>query len=166
MKKVLFLGFILAILLLAFPQGVTAATTGSVTVDASIADSIDFTPSVTTITWPLVFTPSPINTLDPAVTFAVTSNRPWKINVDDKDGATAGHLTPWGGSGYSGTPLFNALHVGSVNLDTAGGGIILSGEKGSSSPTTSFTQTLVDTDAAGPTYRIVLTFDIMDNGGS
>jgi hypothetical protein len=166
MKKVLFLGLILAILLFAFPQGVTAAVTGDVTVDATIAESIDFTPSTEAVSWDLSFVApnGPINVKDPAVSFGIVSNRPWKITVTDADTDTAGHLTPYDGSGYSGIELYNPLIVGTINMEGGTGGTILSDVKGTYTKTTSFTQTLIDTDAAGPTYRIVLTFDIMDNG--
>jgi hypothetical protein len=107
----------------------------------------------------------PTNVKDPAVSFGIVSNRPWKITVKDTDTDTAGHLRPYeSGSGYSGLALDSPLIVGTINMEEGTGGIILSDLKGTYTKTTSFTQTLIDTDAAGPTYRIVLTFDIMDNG--
>jgi hypothetical protein len=94
MKKVLLIGFVLAILLLAFPQGVLAAepdtATGSAVVSAEITSYITLavTPPPT---WELEFDANECGTGDPtgagcnqladAIKFDISSNDGWTLNV-------------------------------------------------------------------------------------
>jgi hypothetical protein len=80
MKKVLLIGLILAICILAFPQGVLAAD-DSATVNANIATSLDFTAAGPVGTWDLQ--PSGDTTTASnadGITFFVNSNGAWGVH--------------------------------------------------------------------------------------
>ena len=92
MKKVLLIGFILVILLLAFPQGVMAADdTGSATVSATISDYITLHVDTPTA-WVLSFTANgcggddACNQKDDAISGTVHSSDDWTL-------ATVAHAT-------------------------------------------------------------------------
>ena len=117
MKKVLLIGFVLAILLLAFPQGVMAADTGSATVSATISDYIDLVVTrASSDAWVLDYTVAQCdgssttgcNKLANNIQFDINTNSAWQLRLL-QDAAKDGYLT----SGT--TPLTNRLTIGPVN---------------------------------------------------
>jgi len=99
MKRILLLGIILVICILAMPQGVSADPTGTgdVIVDANIVSSITFIPTGMIVgTWQLYYDPTdvgtppvsqgPVNTYEDAVHFDVDSNTPFDIQVEETGG--------------------------------------------------------------------------------
>jgi hypothetical protein len=173
MKRVLLIGIILAILILAMPQGVSAASTAVVT--AQVKDYISFTAVGPVSNWPLYFAvvpgvaesaSAPDNYQIGALALSVTSNTPWKIQVSGESG---GYLRPYAGSAYTGTPLVNPLGIGKTAYQAVTGSLTtLQDETGTATTTYTDTynykQTLAVTDITGPTYRTVLTFDCSFNG--
>jgi len=93
MKKVLLLGLILAILLLAFPQGVMA---DDATVNANIvATTGDFSATYASHVWALAAGPATTTEIVPVVLTITDCNQLWDIIAWDADGTTAGHMTEW-----------------------------------------------------------------------
>ena len=91
MKKVLLIGFILVILLLAFPQGVSAFDAEPVTVTANVQQVMQCTAS----------TPDAqtfargTNFVNDIFTLTVTSTNNWDLTADDaKSGTDTGHMVP------------------------------------------------------------------------
>jgi hypothetical protein len=122
MKKVLLIGFILVILLLAFPQGVMASDSGSATVSATITNYIDLIVSgPATSPWVLDYTvtqcDAPINTqvgcnkLSNEILFDIQTNAAWKLRLME-DVTYDGYMK----SGT--TALTNPLYIGPVNSGT------------------------------------------------
>jgi|WetSurMetagenome_2_1015567.scaffolds.fasta_scaffold865654_1 hypothetical protein len=105
MKKILLLGFILAILLFAFPQGVLAATDSKgAEVTASVADTCIVTASFTEPTGGWILERNAPNALSPGIHVTVDSSSPWGLVAsDEKTGLTKGFMTS-GGSQLS-TPF-------------------------------------------------------------
>jgi hypothetical protein len=82
MKRVLIIGFILAILILAMPQGVLADTkTSGVTVNANIQNVLDFTATNGGGSEGWTMTRGTTNTITNGVGFDVKSSAPWSITV-------------------------------------------------------------------------------------
>jgi len=122
MKKVLLIGLILAILLLAFPQGVMALDTGSATVSATISDYIDLVVTrASSAPWVLDYTvtqcDAPLatttgcNKLIDNIQFDINTNAAWKLSLL-ADADKNGYLTS------DTTPLTNRLTIGPVNSGT------------------------------------------------
>jgi hypothetical protein len=94
MKKVLLIGFVLAICVLAFPQGVMALEK-PVTVDATFAvktfqfDAV--TNSASPAVWPWVLSVGPDNINNDALKFTVDSSRLWEITAYDYNYAATHH---------------------------------------------------------------------------
>jgi hypothetical protein len=183
MKRVLLIGIILAICILAMPQGVLAATSGGgaaqqADVTAKIASYIDLTVSGPgTTTWNMAFIPltdecalgggTPFghcNQLTEAINFALSSNDGWTVNSKAnptfggwmwKDGTTIPHLVNMLQIGPDGSSAYVTTDV-DRSLKT-----------GAKTASTSFKQTLrqvVDiNDDATNTYKITLTFNAVTN---
>jgi len=162
MKKVLLLGLILAILILAMPQGVLAATgTGSATVSASIEDYTTLSvvqPSL----WTMSFANNPIqcdsvatcNLKDNAISGTVYSSDDWTL--------TAHADAPYQmGASSTGPYLTNLLYIqtesgwGDLNVPGTiahGAGNLAVGEPFAND----LKQTLADADRSDLGYSIVI----------
>ena len=118
MKKLLLIGVILAILILAMPQGVLAATQAPV-VNANIAHTLVFTapsPSLWTLGRGATATDNLLSSGPGAIPIGVDTANKWELKaIDANAGGTAGHqahMIPT--SGFTPTyavPLENALQV-------------------------------------------------------
>jgi hypothetical protein len=167
MKRVLLIGIILAILILAMPQGVSAATNTPLTILATVPQSIEFVPTWTATSWPLSFvSPGPTTTTDSdALHFVVTSNAPWAVTAADTDATnTNGHMAPYVGTAYGTPVLVNELKVGGI-AHLTNTGILLHSDTATGVTTFDepLAQTLVSSDSSVPGYRIVLTFNCVPN---
>jgi hypothetical protein len=169
MKKLLLLGLILAICILAFPQGVLADTTAGVTVNANFANFLCLTASGPS-TWTLDYSQlGYVNTIPAAsgIKLYPDANQAWKITV-----YSAAH----GGKFYSTTAsdtLNNLLQIENsdaggtfVNVGTTAttAPLIASDTLGTFSKQRALQQVLdITHDVAEPDYSITLTFDIAPN---
>jgi hypothetical protein len=173
MKKLLLIGLILAICVLAFPQGVMALD-DSVTVNANLPlQTFAFDASINTgvgPTWPWVLQPSTANTNPGAINLTVVSSRQWDIAAWDANGNTApriaGHMF---GDGHTLTNAFeiqmggtngNLGSLGPITTFATPGNPILSGNPlvGSQSDYANIMQTTVAGDFGSPNYAITLWF--------
>jgi hypothetical protein len=93
MKKVLLIGLILVICVLAFPQGVMADLS-SAAVNANIVQSLSFGATGPGGVWDLQAGPATTTTTTDAqgIKFDVTSNGAWNVNV--KSATNTGHMKP------------------------------------------------------------------------
>jgi hypothetical protein len=165
MKKVLLIGLILAILILAMPQGVSADTA---TVNAAVVESLSFSAAGSNVTsWNLYyFAPGPVNTNTGGLNLAVSLNNPWHITLS---GDNSGHLQPYVSGTYTGLPLFNPLHIVNGGDDQAVSGTT-STIFTSATATDGWTrhydyqQTLVVTDDPNPNYQIVMNVGLVNDG--
>ena len=171
MKKVLLIGFVLAILLLAFPQGVMAAVSDgdSAIVTATIADYIDLVVTGPS-TWGLTYTatqcaiPSDYtncNQLTNAISFDISSNDGWALSVLGDNTGNQGFLRS---SGTGAASLQRRFLIGPdsssnyVTVETTKQLHI--GVLGDTVPfTKNLQQTLAITDDATKTYTLTLVFD-------
>jgi hypothetical protein len=131
MKKVLLIGFVLAILLLAFPQGVMAAAPVPVIVSATYTSTTVFTAATNATAFPWTLTVGP-NSNPYALEFGLETLDKWTVTGEDTslnrgtiahhDGCMTGsvaHLISYfemdAGSGYStfATPL--VIKAGNAN---------------------------------------------------
>ena len=100
MKKLLFIGLILAICILAFPQGVLAANFGAaggpVAIDATYGEGVGTTFTADLVkdsgvwSWDLVA--GSYTEKDPAIHFVVTSLAKWEVTASDTGAGTKGYL--------------------------------------------------------------------------
>jgi hypothetical protein len=171
MKRILLLGIILAICILAMPQGVLAATAssgGSAVVSATIEDYINLVvtgPSVWTLSYTASACGDHCNVLSPGIKFDISSNDGWTLTAS-KNGPNDGYLK-------AGTyNLANRLFIGPnpyaapenwISTDAAHK--IETGLKG---VTPQFSRDLQQTlsindDANLGTYSITLAFDATTN---
>jgi len=162
MKKLLLIGFVLAILLLAFPQGVLAAAPKAVEVNASYGIA-----SVTTFDahlWDTMPTPWGLSVGDNTgnyMQFHLSTMDDWSVTGSDTSGsATTGYMV---GSEHSlKTPfqIYSTFNGGFRDFTTPG----LKIKEGASSTANqdwqeAIQQTVTNTDYASSTlYKIVLTF--------
>jgi hypothetical protein len=166
MKKLLLIGLILVICVLAFPQGVLA---DSAVIEASVVQSLSFSAAGSNVTsWNLYyFAPGPINTNTGGLNVAVSLNNPWHITLAGS-GTPAGHLQPFGSGGYSGTSLNQALHIknGADDQVVGAGATIFTSVLGTDGWTRhwDYVQTLVVTDDPATNYRIDLVVNLVNDG--
>jgi hypothetical protein len=166
MKKLLLIGLILAICILAFPQGVMAAQTAPVTVNAQFSDFLCLTASNPVNTWTLDFSQlNYVNTLSAAngITLNPDASRTWKITV--YNATDRKFFSP------TATPhlLTNVLKIATTDANDAFTDIgtsvtplmVASGNQGTFAIKRGLQQSLnIVNDKAASDYRIVLTFDI------
>jgi len=117
MRKVLLIGFILAILLLAFPQGVMA---DDAIVNANVAAiPYSFSASYEGGMWSLTTGMTNVDTIPIVVT--ITGNQYWDISAVDADASkpgTPGHMYEWNAaSGYTGSEELNHALVITDNIN-------------------------------------------------
>ena len=168
MKKVILIGLILAILLLAFPQGVMAAT-DTAAVSATIADYIFLDVTGPTSAWPLEFTHvtnecdavPECNQLTNAISFAINTNDAWFLTAKQDSTGQVGRLLS--GSTYLTNPLYIGPNTANNYVTVVSADQLL--ESGTTvGVITPFTKNLRQTLAIGDqsalgTYSITLTFD-------
>jgi hypothetical protein len=94
MKKILFIGLILAILLFAFPQGVSAAESDSATVVASVESKLDCVATHPAGTWALTRGQNNFLYGSDAVSLTVDSTTDWTLTASNSapEGADDGHM--------------------------------------------------------------------------
>jgi hypothetical protein len=154
MKKLLLLGLILAICILAMPQGVLADTA---TVNANVVQFTDFTASGDVSGWNLYYgNPGPVNTQTDGLTLNVIANNPWHVTVL---GTNGGKMMPFGSGGYTGTALTNALNIDTQQVTGSAVDLASGGRTSSWSQSYDYVQTLEATDQPRTDYQIVLTLD-------
>jgi hypothetical protein len=168
MKKLLLIGLILAICILAMPQGVLAATDdGFAVVSANINDyvSLIVTPPGN---WPLAYDATTCgaacNELAPAIGFAVSSNDAWTVrSLDDtlQDGFMVGKAS-------TNTPLANRLLIG-PDTSTAYVNLIINQDLQTGTMSGSFTKNLRQTlaitdDSRNNPFTITINFDVTTAG--
>jgi hypothetical protein len=178
MKRVLLIGIILAILILAMPQGVSAATSSggaaqAAEVTATIADYITLVVTGPASTWMLNFDNNPVqcdsdakcNQLNNAITFAISSNDGWTLSAVGDNSGNIGFLKTSESPFLS---LVNRLKIGPnptaayVTVETTK--TLQTGTLGVTPPfTKNLQQTLAITDDATRTYHLTLTFDATTN---
>jgi hypothetical protein len=169
MKKVLLIGFVLAILLFAFPQGVLAATDdGQATVSARISDYITLT--VTNPgDWPLAYDANQCGGTEHCnqgapIGFTVSSNDQWTVRSltdTDQDGFMVG-------SDDASTPLAELLLIGP---DVSAGYVDLTDNRDlqTDSMSKSFTKNLrqvlaITDDSRNNPFTITINFDVTTQG--
>lgn len=162
MRKLLLIGLVIAVCMLAFPQGVMAASV-PITVNANLGNYIEFTAAGPSVDWELNYlnVPDPfVNTLSNAISFYGESNVPWRVTVE---GDHNGKFTdPGSGASFS---LTNPLKIsnddiGEVYVDTYPGTTIATGNAGSfSEMSRNLQQTLTAADLPSNNYSIILTID-------
>jgi hypothetical protein len=166
MKKLLLLGLILAICILAFPEGVLA---DEAIVNANVVEFTNFAATGNPALWDLYYAPvtgvtqsasAPINTFtDGLSSVSVISNNPWHITVTGENG---GKLMPYSSGGYTGTALTNAIHIvnGSTDVtvsNTAQNLVPSTARTAGWSSKYDYVQTLAAADDPRNDYRQVLT---------
>ena len=165
MKKLLLIVFVLAICILAFPQGVLA---DNAVITATVEQSLSFDALGSNVTaWALnYFPPGPINTNTVGLNTAVSLNNPWHITLAGS-GTPAGHLQPYG-SAYFGTALVNPLHIvnGADDQAVGAGATIFTSAVGTDHWTRhwDYVQTLAVTDDPRTDYRIDLVVSLVNDG--
>jgi hypothetical protein len=165
MKKVLLIGLILAICILAFPQGVMAAGSDTAEVTASIDSIADIVATFTATPWALTrlatgLTPN----LNPnAITVTVDCNNDWDVTVADTKVTDKGYMVsaskkltdPFYLEDGQGTGIFATLT-----------GVAWITESGNSQPLTTYYYDVyqqvenVD-DAAEGSYSITITYTLV-----
>lgn len=116
MKKLLLIGLILVVCMLAFPQGVMAVNTANTaTVDATVKT---FAKIDATFNGPWELKRG-ANNLDNGITVTVDSNTPWTTKAEDL--TNSGYLTPTVGAALT-APLYikGGALTSAVDLETAG----------------------------------------------
>jgi hypothetical protein len=162
MKKLLLIGLILAILILAMPQGVLAADTATskdVAVTANLQSYSGLTVDTNSITWPLVRGPNTLGSdAAPCITVTVDSNIAYKVQANaDK----AGLMTDSGLNAYT-APL-NLHGVEGVWTFTSGTPqtIVANGVRGDAVASGySLSQAIDNDDSADNPHTITLTFEL------
>jgi len=170
MKKVLLIGFILAILLLAFPQGVMAVDDATAVVNADLAQvALNFKVTEPTTTWNLVRGANDLGSADPSladIKIEVDTSNYWTVSAEDTTTAHKGHLIS-----TSGEFLANPLMIETTNADTTGTSLAAKVDVGSGNPG-SYTDTIFyrnlhqlveTTDKARSDYTITLTFSVAES---
>jgi len=163
MKKVLLLGFILAILLLAFPQGVMAAGDPTAEVTASIQSIADLNAAFSG-TWVLQrlapgLTPN-LNANN--ITVTVDCNNDWDVSVTDDKSTNKGYMTS--ASKKLTDPFYVEVGDGKNAFNTLTGSSWIT-ESGSSQPITTYhydvyQQVENGDDAAEGSYAITVTYTL------
>jgi len=121
MRKLLLLGFILAILMLAFPQGVMAATEDQATVSATVKTVTDIDVELTTPTaWVLNRLDADENDKNDAINVTVDCNGDWTVTPTDVNTAseTQGYMLDSTGSIKLTDPFQLEKGEGSESFDT------------------------------------------------
>ena len=122
MKRILLLGIILAILILAMPQGVLALSDAKTAiVNANVVQALTFsvTPAGALTDWQL--TSGTTNDQADAVTFHVISTAGWDVKAADATtSGHPGHLVQWDGSTYPASAKFIAAAMKIGQLPAAG----------------------------------------------
>jgi hypothetical protein len=157
MRKLLLIGLVIAVCMLAFPQGVLAA---DVPIAATLGSSITFDASGPSDAWALSYNESEhINTLVDGIHLAVTSNDNWSVTVI---GNNNGKFTEMGSGGHQ---LTNPLLISTIAspgsedwTSTIGSVAIANGVPGIFDVPRSLQQTIVFTDYPSNNYQIILTF--------
>jgi hypothetical protein len=169
MKKLLLIGLILAILLLAFPQGVMAAPVNQpVIVNAQYTTSqLTFTanPVASKFPWTLIrsdVTGYNDNLNSDALVFTVDSNGPWTVVAADTSTAHKGHMIEAGTAGSHWlNQLFQIRDTATYTLDGATAVQIQTGNPVDVGFTKSIAQPLLVADhdfASSAGYTITVTF--------
>jgi hypothetical protein len=164
MKKLLLIGMILAICILAFPQGVSAATDAPVTVSANVNQILSCT---ATGLGAQTLTRGSLNEVNPFFTLGVVSTNNWQLTALDTstDATSRGHMVPT--SGHVPTVATFLVAPFGVGTTTAGGYAALPGPVtvatglgNTAGITRGMTQTVGDTDWAltSGQYQIVVQF--------
>jgi hypothetical protein len=174
MKRILLLGFILAICILALPQGVLADTKNQqVLVTATIPNVLEFT-ITNDVAWPTVGFGATDQTSSAPV-MHVKSNVGWAVAIQDTGSAhstNAGHLQQYSGTTWGGHFLTDPLYVSKASgAHTVGATVplftdvaFISGPSGTdfSSESITFAQhvTALDESVAPDYYQITVKFTI------
>jgi hypothetical protein len=172
MKKVLLIGLILAICILAFPQGVMAAETGNdnVIVTASFTGTaLQFDAFQDPgFTWALVESAAGIippngNLKVNGMNFTVDSRADYTVTAVDSKGTDRGHMTNGGsGAGYHflANPFLIEGTSTMVNLEGTGTTpvTIQAGTPALTNFKKDIDQAVVQSDYAAPSYAITVTF--------
>ena len=179
MKKVLLIGFILVILLLAFPQGVMAApiTPPVVVVNAQLpmqtfVFEVNLNPAAPPSgpTWPWILAANSDNLNPKAINLSVQSSRDWDINAWDNTPAVSPRLA--GHMFANGHPLLKGFEMqmggtggtlGTLtefSTDATPGQLILRGNPyiGTQTDHSDIRQTTQSADFGSTEYKITLTF--------
>jgi hypothetical protein len=164
MKKLLLIGLILAILILAMPQGVLAVTDPQVVVNAYMANTIDLTATSNVANpWLLV---RGTNSPSPGVTLTPIANNPYKVVVKDSSTGGTGKMQYKGI--VSGVPatLTDFFYVGALQI-TGSDQQILTGLPADSGTPVPYSisqyvelQDYATTGLGNEVYSITLTFTI------
>ena len=159
MKKVLLIGLILAICILAFPQGVLAATSGdTANVVANIEDKCEVTSTFNTpaLGWNLARNAP--NDLSDAITVTVDSSSPWGLVASDEKTVALG-------KGYmtasDGTKMKTAFVFAGTGLETPNP-LFDPGQTPQTKTTYNWAvgQPTIWSDNAALEYKIVITFTL------
>jgi hypothetical protein len=152
MKRVLLIGFILAICILAFPQGVAAD--GSAVVTATVGDYLVCGANGGVTNWGLTHIPQD-NHIGGALGTSLTSSLPWWYRVS---GTNGGKLTAFSGSYDTGTMLADPLNINAQAV--TGSPAVLANGNAIIGWTNSYdyNQRVEITDKASTLYKIDLTF--------
>jgi hypothetical protein len=155
MKKVLLIGLILAICVLAFPQGVLAADQ-NVEINANVNDVSELTAAWVGGTWDLYRASTDENLKSQAVHVTVDSSSQWTLSAADANSeGDSGYMIS---SGDGSTPLATKFKLDGQNLD------IETLREGNAEPLTDYyfdvQQQVINTDDSSLTYKITVTFTL------
>jgi hypothetical protein len=156
MKKVLLLGLILAICMLAFPQGVMAATDYA-NVIANIPDFSEVTATFNAPSGGWILARNADNSLSNAITVTVNSTSPWSLVAADKTNTPKGYMVS---TDVSATPMKTAFVFAGTGL---GADNTLFSDQPPQDKTTynwAIGQPVLWSDNAALEYKIVITFTL------
>jgi hypothetical protein len=169
MKKVLLLGLILAIFILAMPQGVLAATDSSpAIVTASVQDALDVQATWNGGTWALAQSDNTLNPTGGAINVTVYSTSPWYLGVSDANtGTNTGKMISTTGT----TPMIPLGSFFRISRDTPLALAVLPQttiiSNGQAQVPTDYkfaiAQQILPTDDSARDYSITLTFLLTSN---
>jgi hypothetical protein len=176
MKKLLLIGLILAILLLAFPQGVMAAAPQDVVVNANYqqTDVVFTADPAAPWSWTLLADDADSNLYPAALVFTVTSNADWTVSAEDTKtvAQNKGHMIEAGtGGSHFLKQLFeiqNPANNGFLTLEGSGPVLIQSGLATVTGFNKDIRQSVLTADrdyASSSGYTITVTFTCTNGFG-
>jgi hypothetical protein len=167
MKKLLLIGLILAILLLAFPQGVMAVDDDQAVINANLAGvTLNFKVTEPGGMWELARGANTLGTTDATkIKIEVDTSNYWTVSAEDTTTAHKGHMIS------AGTPATFLTQVLYIQKTVGNGPLSAKVDVGSGNPgnysNTVFYRTLdqevLTTDKAMTDYKITLTFTVTES---